>query len=77
MQLLRRQLALLKPGGKIVFEVPNANDALTTVYDIAAYARFIWVVAHRWYFSEQSLVHAMQALGAGHEALVVGLDGGL
>lgn len=70
-QLLRRQLALLKPGGKIVFEVPNANDALTTVYDIAAYARFIWVVAHRWYFSEQSLTHAMRAAGGSGE---VGLD---
>ncbi len=62
-QLLRRQLALLRPGGKIVFEVPNANDALTTVYDIAAYARFIWVVSHRWYFSEQSLARAMTAAG--------------
>jgi SAM-dependent methyltransferase len=62
-QLLRRQLALLRPGGRIVFEVPNADDALTTVYDIAAYARFIWVVSHRWYFSEPSLAHAITAAG--------------
>lgn len=60
---LRSQLALLKPGGKIIFEVPNANDALTTVYDIGAYARFIWVVSHRWYFSEQSLARVMEMAG--------------
>jgi SAM-dependent methyltransferase len=60
---LRRQFALLKPGGKIVFEVPNANDALTTVYDMAAYERFIWVVSHHWYFSEGSLAKAMEMAG--------------
>jgi 2-polyprenyl-3-methyl-5-hydroxy-6-metoxy-1,4-benzoquinol methylase len=60
---LQRQLALLKPGGRIVFEVPNANDALTTIYEIPAYARFIWVVSHRWYFTERSLAHAIAASG--------------
>jgi len=60
---LRRQLALLRPGGRIVFEVPNVNDALTTVYEIPAYERFIWVVSHRWYFSEASLAHAIKAAG--------------
>lgn len=54
-KFLRDQLALLRPGGTILFEVPNANDALSTIYDIAAYERFIWVVSHRWYFSETSL----------------------
>jgi 2-polyprenyl-3-methyl-5-hydroxy-6-metoxy-1,4-benzoquinol methylase len=60
---LRRQLALLKPGGTIIFEVPNANDALATLYDIAAYERFIWVVSHHWYFSERSLAHVMKSAG--------------
>jgi SAM-dependent methyltransferase len=52
---LKSQLGLLKPGGQIVFEVPNANDALTVLYEIPAYAHFIWVVSHRWYFTEKSL----------------------
>ena len=64
---LRGQLALLKPGGRIVFEVPNANDALTTLYDIPAYERFIWVVSHHWYFSERSLAHAMEMTGGASE----------
>jgi len=60
---LQRQLGLLRPGGRIVFEVPNANDALTTIYGVPAYARFIWVVSHRWYFSERSLAHVLAATG--------------
>jgi 2-polyprenyl-3-methyl-5-hydroxy-6-metoxy-1,4-benzoquinol methylase len=56
---LRSQLALLRPGGRIVFEVPNANDALTKLYQIAAYERFIWVVSHSWYFTERSLDRAI------------------
>jgi 2-polyprenyl-3-methyl-5-hydroxy-6-metoxy-1,4-benzoquinol methylase len=64
---LRSQLALLKPDGKIIFEVPNANDALTTLYDIPAYERFIWVVSHHWYFSERSLARAMETAGGAGE----------
>lgn len=64
---LKAQIARLAPGGKLVFEVPNANDALTTLYDIPAYERFIWVKSHRWYFSERSLAHLMKGLGRGSE----------
>jgi SAM-dependent methyltransferase len=62
---LKSQLGLLKPGGQIVFEVPNANDALTVLYEIPAYARFIWVVSHRWYFTEKSLAATIAKAG-GH-----------
>jgi SAM-dependent methyltransferase len=67
---LRTQLGLLKPGGRIVFEVPNANDALTTLYRIPAYERFIWVVSHRWYFSEKSLAAAIAMAGGRGEVLL-------
>ncbi|MGA7608759.1 MAG: class I SAM-dependent methyltransferase [Xanthobacteraceae bacterium] len=60
---LRSQLGLLKPGGRIVLEVPNANDALTVLYEIPAYARFIWVVSHRWYFTEKSLAATIAKAG--------------
>src|SRR5215470_2074543 len=56
---LQSQLALLRPSGRIVFEVPNADDALTKLYQIAAYERFIWVVSHSWYFTERSLERAI------------------
>lgn len=64
---LRRQLALLKPGGRLVFEVPNADDALSGIYDIPAYERFIWVISHRWYFSPRSLGRLLDGLGVRHD----------
>ena len=37
---LETQLTLLKPGGKIVFEIPNAADPLYSIYDVPAFERF-------------------------------------
>jgi SAM-dependent methyltransferase len=66
---LRSQLALLKPGGRIVFEVPNAADPLCSVYDIPEFERFYWSVAHAWYFSEQSLRYLLEQVGQPFEIL--------
>jgi hypothetical protein len=60
---LRSQLALVRPGGKLVLEIPNAADALVTVYDVPAFERFYWSIAHHWYFTENSLRHALGKLG--------------
>jgi SAM-dependent methyltransferase len=60
---LERQLALLKPGGTLVFEIPNAADALHSVYDIPAFERFYWSIAHPWYFTESSLRYLLGQLG--------------
>lgn len=65
--VLRSQLELLRPGGVLVFEVPNAADALVTVYDIPAFERFYWSVAHHWYFLESSLRRLLERLGAPFE----------
>jgi len=54
-QFLIEQYELIKPGGHLVFEVPHALDALHSVYNIPEYDKFIWVVSHRWYFTEPSL----------------------
>jgi 2-polyprenyl-3-methyl-5-hydroxy-6-metoxy-1,4-benzoquinol methylase len=61
------QLDLLKPGGKIIFEIPNAADPLCSVYDIPAFERFYWSVAHSWYFSESSLHYLLKQLGRPYE----------
>lgn len=66
---LESQLALLKPGGKIVFETPNAADPLYSVYDIPAFERFYWSLAHPWYFSEPSLHYLLDQLGRPYEIL--------
>lgn len=66
---LEDQLALLRPGGKIVFEIPNVADPLHSVYDIPAFERFYWSIAHPWYFSEPSLRYLLEQLGRPYEIL--------
>jgi SAM-dependent methyltransferase len=66
---LESQLALLKPGATIVFEVPNAADPLYSLYDIPAFERFYWSIAHPWYFSEASLRYLLERLGRRYEIL--------
>lgn len=66
---LESQLALLKPGGKIIFEIPNAADPLYSIYDIPAFERFYWSVAHPWYFSEPSLHYLLDQIGRPYEIL--------
>lgn len=67
---LEGQLALLKPGGKIIFEIPNAADPLYSIYDIPAFERFYWSVAHPWYFSESSLHYLLRQIGHPYEILL-------
>jgi len=66
---LEAQLTLLKPGGKIIFEIPNAADPLYSVYDIPAFERFYWSVAHPWYFSEDSLHYLLKQIALPYEIL--------
>ncbi len=67
---LRAQLELLVPGGTLVFEIPNAADALHTLYDIPAFERFYWSVAHHWYFTECSLRFLLDRIGQPYRLLL-------
>ena len=60
---LKSQLSLLKPDGKIIFEIPNAADPLYSVYNIPAFEKFYWSIAHPWYFSESSIEFILKKLG--------------
>lgn len=66
---LQNQLNLLNRGGKIIFEIPNAADPLFSIYDIPAFERFYWSVAHPWYFSEASLHHLLGQLRQPYEII--------
>jgi 2-polyprenyl-3-methyl-5-hydroxy-6-metoxy-1,4-benzoquinol methylase len=66
---LKAQLELLKPGGSIIFEIPNAADPLYSIYDVPAFERFYWSVAHPWYFSEVSIHYLLNQLGQPYEIL--------
>lgn len=69
LEFFKVQFSLLKPDGKIIFEIPNAADPLYSVYDIPAFERFYWSVAHPWYFSEESLHYLLSQLGRPYEIL--------
>ena len=45
----------LRPGGKLVIEVPNHDDALLSKLDVPAYKRFYYHKAHIHYFTKKSL----------------------
>lgn len=67
---LESQLRLLNRGGKIIFEIPNVADPLYSIYDIPAFERFYWSIAHPWYFSEASLRFLLDKLGQPYEILL-------
>ena len=69
-EFLKHQINLLKPGGKIIFEIPNVADPLHSIYDIPAFERFYWSVAHPWYFSEDSLHFLLKQVGLPYEILL-------
>ena len=50
----------LKPGGMVYIEVPNLDDALLKVYDSKTFRNIFYHVAHRWYFTSESLNKLME-----------------
>ena len=51
-KFIKSLLPLLEKKGQIIFEIPNVADPLHTLYNISAFERFYWSIAHHWYFSE-------------------------
>jgi 2-polyprenyl-3-methyl-5-hydroxy-6-metoxy-1,4-benzoquinol methylase len=57
---LKQGLKFLAPGGTMVFEVPSRSDPLITIYNIPAFNRFYWSVAHNYYFNKRSLEYLLK-----------------
>ena len=66
-RFLEDSFEMLNPGGAIIAEIPCANDPLTAVYDIDAFERFYWSVAHHYYYTPKSLSHLLDKLGYRYE----------
>tara|TARA_B110000902_G_scaffold179452_1_gene203413 strand:- start:11338 stop:12231 length:894 start_codon:yes stop_codon:yes gene_type:complete len=66
---LTKMHALLKKGGVMVAEIPCANDPLTSVYNIEAFEKFYWSIAHHYYYTPASLKYVMEKLGYQYELL--------
>lgn len=61
-EFLNSQLEILKPGGCIISEVPNVNDPLTSLYNISAFEKFFWSIAHHYYYSPKTLTPILDEL---------------
>lgn len=64
---LRDCLRYVGPGGKMIFEVPNAMDPLITLYEVPEFEEFYWWRAHHWYFTPKSLGYVLGKLGRPYE----------
>ena len=58
---------LLKPSGQMIIEVPNAEDALLTLYDCSAFQNFTYWSQHLFLFNPETLqklaLHVQGQLG--------------
>ena len=62
-EFLRRLHGLTRPGGRVIMEVPNIDDALIAVYGTPAITNFYYQKAHLWYFSAVTLERVFVAAG--------------
>jgi len=53
--MLANLAKLLQPGGRVIIEVPNAEDALLTLYDCTAFQNFTYWSQHLFLFNSATL----------------------
>jgi len=68
-KFLKETYDLLSTGGVIIAEVPSSTDVLTSVYNIPAFERFYWSIAHHYYYNPQSIEFIIEKLGYKYEIL--------
>jgi SAM-dependent methyltransferase len=66
---LERQLSMLNEGGVIIAEIPSATDPLTSLYDINAFEKFYWSIAHHYYYTPQSLKFILDKMNLTYELI--------
>ena len=66
---LKKSMSLLKEGGALICEIPCANDPLTSLYDIEAFEKFYWSIAHHFYYTPESLSYLLDDLGYKYKLL--------
>lgn len=66
-EFIKQHMELLSAKGKMIFEVPCANDPLIELYRITAFDNFYWSIAHHWYFNQESLAKVLEKTGYNFE----------
>jgi 2-polyprenyl-3-methyl-5-hydroxy-6-metoxy-1,4-benzoquinol methylase len=67
LEFLEEALSYRAVGGKMIFEVPNGNDPLISLYKVPEFEEFYWWRAHHWYFTPKSLSWVLDRLGRPYE----------
>lgn len=55
---------LLAPGGQVLIEVPNANDALLQLYECEAFSNFAYWSFHLFMYTSETLVRLFRRIGS-------------
>lgn len=66
---INKQLALLNNEGVIIAEIPSATDPLTSLYDIDAFEKFYWSIAHHYYYTPKSLKYILDKMDLKYELI--------
>lgn len=66
---LTKTYSLLKDDGIIIAEIPSSTDALTSLYNIHAFEKFYWSIAHHYYYNPISIAYLMDRLGFKYEII--------
>jgi 2-polyprenyl-3-methyl-5-hydroxy-6-metoxy-1,4-benzoquinol methylase len=62
-QFLKELKKKMSPSGKLIIEVPNVDDVLVSAYKIKNHLDFYWEIAHKYYFSKNSLKNVLDRAG--------------
>jgi len=62
-EILKKLGTLLTPGGRMVIEVPSADDALLTLYDCNEFQRFTYWSQHLYLFTASTLTTLIKQAG--------------
>ena len=68
-EFLKETYDMLNSGGIIIAEIPSSTDALTSLYNIPAFEKFYWSIAHHYYYNPKSLEYILDKLGYRYELL--------
>ena len=66
---LEKSYQLLNKGGWIIMEVPSATDPLTSLYNIPAFEKFYWSIAHHYYYRPKTIKYILNRLGYTYKIL--------
>ncbi|MCR9140717.1 MAG: class I SAM-dependent methyltransferase [bacterium] len=61
--MLQALAAKLKPGGRIVIEVPAAHDALLRLYESEAFSKFTYWSCHLFLFTNETMRELLEQAG--------------